>query len=163
MGTSSSFDSQNDLELAPLDKIPTQQEPPCDPAPSLAEDDYDDDASDGDAGEQPLLHEGTQTRWEAKTPLTAVTFWKQTSGIVVEVSAFSHQCTFPNPRALDATNAPFHHDRQSVYGGTARQNIRVSLIHSFSPWCAHVKLRAALESDDQGQRINCDRPRHTQP
>ena len=100
------------MEMAPLDKMPTPQDhyKPNDSTQSLLPDDYDDDADDGDAGERPLLREQTQARWQEKTPLDAGSFWRQTSGIVVEVSPSSHLSTFPEPRTLDATNAPFHHD-----------------------------------------------------
>jgi hypothetical protein len=96
--------SQNDMEMAPLVKIPGGS------TQSLLPDDYDDDADDGDAGERPLLPQETQTRRQEKTPMNAATFWRQTSGIVVEVSASFLRSTSPDPRTLDASNAPFHHD-----------------------------------------------------
>lgn len=80
------------------------------------DDDYEDDE---DGGERALLSEDTPDRWKEKTPLDAAALWKQTSGIVVEVSAsFRRRPTFPDLGALDPTNAPFHHNRQSAYGGT---------------------------------------------
>lgn len=97
------------MEMAPLDKVPTPDEPGGN-TQSLLPDDYDDDADDGDAGQRPLLRGETQARWQEKAPLNAATFWRQTSGIIVEVSPSSHRSTFPDPRTLDTTNAPFHHD-----------------------------------------------------
>ena len=72
-------DSQKDIEMAPLHKIPTPQ---GGSTQSLLAEDYDDDADDGDAGERPLLREEMQTNWQEKNSMT---FWRQTSGIVVEV------------------------------------------------------------------------------
>jgi hypothetical protein len=97
--------SSNDLEMAPLDNAHTPHE-----QRGSTQGDYDDDADDGDAGDRPLLSEETQARWREKTPLNAATFWRQTSGIVVEVSPSSHRSTFPDPRILDTANAPLHYD-----------------------------------------------------
>ena len=58
------------------------------------DDDYDDDRDDDDNGERALLSEDTPTRWEEKTPLDAAALWKQTSGIVVEVSASLRRQTY---------------------------------------------------------------------
>jgi len=115
--STSSLDSQNDVEMAQLTKIPSSPDSykhSGTPQSLLHDDDDDDDndyEDDGDGGERALLSEDTPTRWEEKTPLDAAALWKQTSGIVVEVSAsFRRQPTFPDPRALDPTNAPLHHD-----------------------------------------------------
>ena len=98
--STSSLDSQNDMEMAPLDKIPASQDPykPADSTQSLLRDDYDDDADDGDAGERPLLREESQTRRQEKMPQNAAAFWRQTSGIVIEVSTSSHRVTFSRPQ-----------------------------------------------------------------
>lgn len=115
--STSSLDSQNDVEMAQLTMIPSSPDSykHSDAPQSLLhdddDDDYEDDGDDGDSGEQALLSEDTPARWEEKTPLDAAALWKQTSGIVVEVSAsLRRQPTFPNPRALDPTNAPLHHN-----------------------------------------------------
>ncbi len=128
-----SLDSQNDVELAALHKIPASPNSykPAGIPQTPLRDDYDDDADDGDGGERALLGEDTQTRWQEKTPLNVAAFWRQTSGIVVEVSASSRRSTFPDPTTLDATDAPLHHIGQYLHGGTVRQNIRMSI----RSWC----------------------------
>jgi len=97
-----SLDSQNDVEMAQLSKIPSSPDSYKDHsgAPqSLLQDDDDDYEDDRDGGERALLSEDTPTRWKENTRLDAAAIWKQTSGIVVEVSAsesFCHQPTFPD-------------------------------------------------------------------
>jgi hypothetical protein len=84
----SSSASESDIELATLHEIhvsPKHYEP-RDTAQSPTDDhDYDDD----DGGERALLGENTQTRWKEKPLSISLGFWKQTSGIVVEVSVSS--------------------------------------------------------------------------
>jgi hypothetical protein len=96
--------------MAPFDKIPPSHDPdkPGRSTQSLLRDDYGDDVDDEDAGERALLSEETQTRWQEATPLNTAALWKQTSGIVVEVSTSSRRSAFPDLRALDTTNPPFH-------------------------------------------------------
>jgi hypothetical protein len=115
--TSSSLASENDIEMASLDEInvppkhyelrDTAQSPP---------DDHDSDDDDG--GERALLGENPQTRWEEKPLSTYLGFWKQTSGIIVEVSVSSFCSSVSNsgPGILDITDSPFHDDGHSVYG-----------------------------------------------
>lgn len=130
--STSSLDSQNDVEMAQLSMIPSSPDSykhsgsPQSLLQDDNDDDYDDDRDDDDGGERALLSEDTSTRWEEKTPLDAAALWKQTSGIIIEVSAsFRRQPTFPDPGALDPTNAPFHNNGQSAYGGIVRQDIRM--------------------------------------
>lgn len=86
--TSSSLASENDIEMAPLDEVdasPKHYEP-RDIAQSPPDDhDFDDD----DGGERALLGENTQTRWREKPLSISLGFWKQSSGIIVEVSVSS--------------------------------------------------------------------------
>jgi hypothetical protein len=84
-----SLGSQNDVEMVQLSKIPSSPDSYKDSgAPqSLPQDDDDDYEDDRDGGERALLSEDTPSRW--KEPLDAAAIWKQTSGIVVEVSASS--------------------------------------------------------------------------
>jgi hypothetical protein len=118
--STSSLDSQNDVEMAQLSMIPSSPDSykhSGSPQSLLQDndddddddDDYDDDGDNDDNGERALLSEDTPTRWEEKTPLDAAVYWKQTSGIIIEVSAsFRRRPTFPDPGALDPTNSPFH-------------------------------------------------------
>ena len=92
--TSSSSASENDIEMASLDKThvsPTHYEP-RDTAQSPPDDHDSDDGLD-DGGERALLGENTQTRWKEKPLSISLGFWKQTSGIVVEVSVSSFRST----------------------------------------------------------------------
>lgn len=92
-----SLDSQHDVEMAQLSKIPSSPDSYKDSgAPqSLPQDDDDDYEDDRDGGERALLSEHTPSRWKENTRLDAAAIWKQTSGIVVEVSAsFCCQPTF---------------------------------------------------------------------
>ena len=105
------------MEMAQLSMIPSSPDSyKHNGSPqSLLQDDnddgYDDDRDNDDNGERALLSEDTSTRWEEKTPLDAAALWKQTSGIIIEVStSFRRRPTFPDPGALDPTNAPFHHN-----------------------------------------------------
>jgi len=71
--------------MVSLDEVhlsPKHYEPP-DSAPS-APDAHDSDDDDG--GERALLGENTQTRWKEKPPSNFLRLWKETSGIVIEVS-----------------------------------------------------------------------------
>jgi hypothetical protein len=116
--TSSSLASENDIEMASLDEIhvsPKHYEPP-DTAQSPPD---DHDSDDDDGGERALLGENTQTRWKEKPLSISLRFWKQTSGIVVEVSLSSFRSSVFNsgPGTLDITDSPFHDVGQSVYGG----------------------------------------------
>jgi hypothetical protein len=106
--TISSLVSESDIEMISLDEIPVSPTP-GDTSQSLPD---DHDSDDDDGGERALLGENNRTRWEEKTPPG---FWKQTSGIVVEVSVSSLRSSHSDPGSLDTTNAPFHHDGQSVY------------------------------------------------
>ena len=53
----------------------------------------------------------------------------------------------------------------SLFTGELLDNISVRQFVFNLPSCtsAHLTLRAALESDDQRQRINRDHPHHPQP
>lgn len=127
--------------MAPLDEALNSDRPGGTPQP--LEDDYDSDDDDG-SGEHALLNENTQTRRE--TPSKSAAFWKQTSGMIVEVSASSVWSSVPDPRSLDTTNTFFHHNKQSFYGGAVLQDIR-TFIYSWSTCTSYIM--AALESDDQ--------------
>jgi hypothetical protein len=110
----SSLASESDIEMISLDELPGSQDTS---QPHLDEPDSDDD--DDDDGERALLGENTQGRWKEKIPSIPLGFWKQSSGIVIEVSASSLRSSVSDPGTLDTTNAPFHHIGQSVYGGAA--------------------------------------------
>lgn len=111
----SSLASESDIEMITLEEIPKHYTPGD--TPQSHPDDHDSDDDDG--GERALLGENTQTRWRENIPSNPKGFWKQTSGIVVEVSGSSFlRCTVSDPGTLDTTNAPFHHNGPSVYGGT---------------------------------------------
>lgn len=115
--TSSSLASESDIEMAPLDEIhvsPKHYEP-RDTAQSPPD---DHDSDDDDGGERALLGENTQARWKEESLSISPGFWKQTSGIVVEVSLSSFRSSVSNsgPGALDITDSPFHDVEQSVYG-----------------------------------------------
>ena len=119
----SSVASESDVEMITLDEIPKPYTP-GDTSQSHPDDHDSDDDDDG--GERALLGENTQTRWRENIPSMPSGFWKQTSGIVVEVSASSFWSSVTDPGTLDTTNAPFHHNGPSVYGGTVFQNICTS-------------------------------------
>ena len=78
----------------------------------------DHDSDDDDGGERALLGEHTQTRWKEGPLSVSLGFWKQTSGIVVEVSVSSFRASVSNsgPGTLDTTDSPYHDVEQSVYG-----------------------------------------------
>ena len=84
--------SLDEIHVSPTHYEPrdTAQEPP---------DDHDSDDDDG--GERALLGENTQTRtrWKEKTPSISLGLWKQTSGIVVEVSLSSFRSSVSNPNS----------------------------------------------------------------
>jgi len=104
------------LSLDEIHVSPKHYEPP-DTAQSPPDDhDSDDDVDDG--GERALLGESTQTRWKEKPRSIYMGFWKQTSGIVVEVSVSSFRSIVVSnsgPGTLDITDSPFHDVGQSVY------------------------------------------------
>jgi hypothetical protein len=114
--TTSSLASESDIEMISLDELPVSPKPytPGDTSQSLPD---DHDSDDDDGGERALLGENTETRWREKTPSG---FWKQTSGIVVEVSVSSLRSSVSDHGTLDTTNAPFHNNGQSVYGEAVR-------------------------------------------
>jgi hypothetical protein len=85
--------------------------------------DADDSDDEGDGGERALLSEDTQARWQEEKPSNAAAFWKQNSGIIIEVSASSLRSIVPYPRTLDATNAPLHHVGQSIHRAAAFRDI----------------------------------------
>lgn len=109
----------SDIEMISLDELPGPQKsyaPGDTSQPHLDEPDSDDDDDDG---ERALLGENTQTRWKENIPSIPLGFWKQSSGIVIEVSTSSLRSSVSDPGTIDTTNAPFHHIGQSVYGGAA--------------------------------------------
>jgi hypothetical protein len=116
--TSSSSSSESDIEMLSLKEIhvPPKHYEPRDAAQSPPD---DHDSDDDDDGERALLGENTQTRWKEEPLSTYLGVWKQTSGIVVEVSLSSFRSRVSNsgPGTLDITDSPFHDVGQSVYGG----------------------------------------------
>lgn len=80
-----------------MDKIhvsPKLYEPPD--TTQSPPDDHDSDDDDDDGGERALLGESTQTRRKEKPRSFYMGFWKQTSGIVVEVSVSSFRSIVSN-------------------------------------------------------------------
>ena len=74
--------------MFPLDEVyvsPKQYEPQ-DTTQSPPDDHDSDDDDDGESGERALLGVHTETRWTEKPLSISLGFWKQTSGIVAEVS-----------------------------------------------------------------------------
>src|SRR6266852_6408428 len=90
--TSPSLAPESDIEMFSLDEInvPPKQYEPRDTAQSPTDDhdsdDDDDSDDDGESGERALLGVHTQTRWTEKPLSISLGFWKQTSGIIAEVS-----------------------------------------------------------------------------
>ena len=132
--------SLEEIYVSPMPDGPrdTSQSPP----------DGDHDSDDDDDGERALLGENTQTRWTEKPLSIYLWFWKQTSGIIVEVSVSSFRSSVSNPGTL-------RHYRRSF-----SQRWAVCLRESYFLKYPYVKLflffvyflsytAAALESDDQ--------------
>jgi hypothetical protein len=124
--TLSPLSSESDIEVIQLEEIPvspitfktggTSQ--------SLREEEYDDDDNgEGDSGERALLVENMQTRWRGEKASNVIAFWRQTSGIVIEVRASSLQSRVIDPATLDTAHTPFHHTRQPLHRGTVSKNI----------------------------------------
>jgi hypothetical protein len=112
--------SESDIEMFSIDEIngsPKQYEP-RDTAQSPPDDHDSDDDDDGESGERALLGVHTQTRWAEKPLSISLGFWKQTSGIIAEVSVPSFRSGVSNagPGTLDITNSLCHDVEQSVYG-----------------------------------------------
>jgi hypothetical protein len=114
--TASSPTSESDIEMLSLDDlaVPSKSYAPGDTSQSHPD---DHDSDDDDGGERALLGENTETRWKGKPSSIYLGFWKQTSGIVVEVSVSSLQSRFADHGTPDTSNAPFHDIGQSIYGG----------------------------------------------
>jgi hypothetical protein len=120
--SSPSLDSQNEVELAQLSKIPSPSDSYKDSGAHQSLDDDDDYEDDRDGGERALLSEDTPTRWKENTRLDPGAIWTQTSGIILEVSTSFTPPTvvLPDLGAVDSTDAPFHHIGQSIYWRTVR-------------------------------------------
>jgi hypothetical protein len=109
--TSPSLASESDIEMASLDEIcvsPKHYDPRDRDTAQSPPNDHDSDDDDG--GERALLGESTQTRWKEKPLSISLGFWKQTSGIVVEVSVSSFRSSVSNlgPGTLDITDSALH-------------------------------------------------------
>jgi len=118
--TLSSLNSEDDIEMYDIPVSPNSYK--REDLPESLQEDYDDD-DDRESGERALLVENTQTSWKGERASKVIAFWKQTSGIVVEVSASSFQACVIDSGTLDTANAPFHHTRQPLHGGTVFKNI----------------------------------------
>ena len=116
---SSPLVSESDIEMISLEELPGAQKSYAPGNTSQPHEDEPDSDDDDDDGERALLGENTQTRWKEKIPSIPLGFWRQSSGIVIEVSASSLRSSVSDPGTLDTTNAPFHYIGQSVHGGAA--------------------------------------------
>ena len=115
--TTSSVTSESDIEMLSLEEPPVPLKPYAPEDISQSHPDDHDSDDDDDGGERALLGENTETRWKERAPSIYLGFWKQTSGIVIEVSLSSLRSGFANHGTLDTANAPFHDIGQSVHGG----------------------------------------------